>query len=517
MQATLEPLVEVLRTGSPEAQEAAAGAIANLTLGHDDNQLVVASAGAVEPLLRMLETGSSSIKEVSAAALQKLASVSRESKVAMLKALPLMLALVEDPLSTDFTMERMLGAISSMLGDELVVEAAVDAGAIRTMIGLLHRGSQKCKETAARCLAAIASVNEGFEASVGGGGATIPLVRMLESHHPEGKEAAAGALCAMSRTCSNNKSAIGKTKAIEVLIAIMEEVQGSQDPDALRLQVAVASTLANLALGHAENASNIAKKGAMMPLVALLEVGRPDQLEAVMQALVSMTAATQGALGTKLAKDLVELGAAKHLTRLLAQEATETHRMTQAAACLVQNLTVECQANVGILLGAGVVPLLLKHVAQDDPDVRETAAGALSNMSVESAEVVEAVATQPGAYLTLIKAVEDGTPLGRANAAGIILNMAYASTARSIELKDAGAVVALVGLLQDGDVHGKATAAGALQNFAFEREQNLMVVAEAIGLKMTAPYIMVVERLDVLKHSMCAVSSDSQEDSMDSD
>jgi hypothetical protein len=45
-----------------------------------------------------------------------------------------------------------------------------------------------------------------------------------------------------------------------------------------------------------------------------------------------------------------------------------------------------------------------------------------------------------GAYAAIIKAVEEGTIVGRSNAAGICLNIAHHHTLRSIEMKDAGAI-----------------------------------------------------------------------------
>jgi hypothetical protein len=56
-----------------------------------------------------------------------------------------------------------------------------------------------------------------------------------------------------------------------------------------------------------------------------------------------------------------------------------------------------------------------------------------------------------------------------------------------------------------------------LHNFCFDKEQNLMVVAESIGLPMTTPYLFVTEKLENLKHTMCDISSDSQSASEDSD
>ena len=517
MSDALEPLVQILITGSPEAKEAAAGAIANLTFSHEDNQLKAVTAGAIEPLQQMLETGASTVKEVAASALQKLATVSRESKIAMLKALPTMLSVITQPGTTDYTAERMVGAISSMLGDELVVETAVESGAISTLVDLLHRGTPACKEISARCLASISVFGEGFEASVGGGGAIIPLVRMLQSPHPGGKEAAAGALCVMSRTCVNNKNEIGNTRAITYLIDILADADGNKGRGGL--QVAASSALANLALGHPDNAMKIAKAGALMPLVALLEAGPPEQLEDVVQALASITAATEGATATQICKELISLGVATPLVKLLAVKSVEGRGAKLAASIMIQNFTagIECESNVVLLLQEGAVPLLLQNLIEGDAEMRESAAGALSNMTVQNPELVETLSSLLGAYAGIIEAVKEGSLVGRANAAGIILNIAYQNTARSIELKDAGAVQALGDLLRNGDVYGKAAAATALHNFAYEKEQNLMVVADAIGLPMTSHYLTVTERLEVLKHSMCDVSSDSQSESEDSD
>lgn len=483
----VEAVVQVLQTETGDPQETAAGALANMTFAHDDNKLRAVTAGAVEPLLRMMEDGSSSQKEVAAAALQRLATISKESKAAMMRALPIMLAVVTDRDSTDYTIERMLGAIQSMLDDDTVVEAAVEAGAIDAMVELLHTAAPPGKEKAAQCLASIAEASDVYEASVGGSGAILPLVRMLQGRHTGAQEAACAALSAMSRTCSNNKATIGNTKAIPTLVQLLGGGDGEvpADGEFSPLKVAASSALANLALQHAVNAMRIAREGAMQPLVALLQACPAGSLEDVAQALASITEASEGPTARRLSKELLELGVAVPLLRLLQGGSAGGQA---AAGSVMQNLSAGSEANVTALLQAGVVPPLVQHLRSPEPVVREAAAGVLANLTVKNEAGLAALYACEGVAAAMIEALTEGTPTGRANAASVLLNVAYQSTPRAIELKNAGAVRALGVLLRDGDVYGKAAAAGALHNFAYDKDENLPVVAEAIGLSMSCTY-----------------------------
>ena len=54
----VKPLVKLLTSGTDAAKEHAAGALANLANGKDENQTAIGSAGAIGPLLALLESNS---------------------------------------------------------------------------------------------------------------------------------------------------------------------------------------------------------------------------------------------------------------------------------------------------------------------------------------------------------------------------------------------------------------------------------------------------------------------------
>jgi len=505
---TIERLVEVLETGTPEAQESAAGAIANLTFGHETNTLRAVSVGAVAPLLKLMEYGSPAAKEVAAAALQKLATVSPDSKEAMVRALPMLLTTIKE--GSEHAAERMAGALGNILNDEEVAVAAVDAGAIAVLVDVLFERGPAAKQAAANALAGIAEVGEAYEAAVGGGGAILPLVRLLQSGHRGGQEGAASAICSMCQTCTNNKDAFGNTKAIPTLVSLLQPDEERHDET--NLEIAAAAALANLALCHPLNALRIARAGALQPLVALLVVARAELLEDIAQALASITASVEGLHGRRFSSDLIKLGAVPLLQQLL-QNGTPGGRA--AAAAVLQNLSAATPSETEVFLTSGLLSELMQQL-EGEAEVRESSSGTLRNLSVGNSNAVAAIMARKGACELLIEAVKEGTVEGRANAAAVLQNIAFDSTEHGIHLKELGAIPPLAELLREGEKCGKHAAAGALHNLAFDREQNLMVIAEALNLKVTAPYFQVIEELRRLKDVVCDVSSDSEHDS-DSD
>jgi hypothetical protein len=82
----IEPLVALVRGGSAEAQEHAAGALSNLAFDNADNRAAIARAGAIEPLVALEHGGSAGTQEHAAAALSNLAFHNADNRVAIARA-----------------------------------------------------------------------------------------------------------------------------------------------------------------------------------------------------------------------------------------------------------------------------------------------------------------------------------------------------------------------------------------------------------------------------------------------
>lgn len=128
------PLIDVLKGGSPEAQEHASGALFSLAL-NDDNKTAIGVLGALPPLLHLLRSESERTRHDSALALYHLSLVqSNRTKMVKLGSVPVLMGMVK----SGQMMGRVLLILCSLASCGDGRAAMMDAGAVEFLVGLLN-------------------------------------------------------------------------------------------------------------------------------------------------------------------------------------------------------------------------------------------------------------------------------------------------------------------------------------------------------------------------------------------
>lgn len=171
------PLIDVLKCGSLEAQEHAAGAIFSLALD-DDNKTAIGVLGALEPLLHLLRARSARTRHDSAVAMYHLTLVqTNRYKLVKLGAVPVLLNMVR----TAHMTSRVL-LILCNLG--LCVDgrvALLDVGAVECLVGILSGTELVSRSTRENCVSLLYVLSHGglrFKASAKEAGLVEVLMKV---------------------------------------------------------------------------------------------------------------------------------------------------------------------------------------------------------------------------------------------------------------------------------------------------------------------------------------------------
>ncbi|XP_047173186.1 U-box domain-containing protein 40 [Vigna umbellata] len=179
------PLIEVLKFGSPEAQEHCAGALFSLSL-EDDNKTAIGVLGGLGPLLQMLRVESERTRHDSALALYHLSLVqSNRSKMVKLGSVPVLLSMVK--------LGHMTGRVLLILGNlgsgSDGRAAMLDAGVVECLVGLLNVPDSAAGSTRESCVTVMYALSHGglrFKAVAKAAG----LVEVLQKVEKVGSERA---------------------------------------------------------------------------------------------------------------------------------------------------------------------------------------------------------------------------------------------------------------------------------------------------------------------------------------
>ncbi|XP_071711301.1 U-box domain-containing protein 40 [Rutidosis leptorrhynchoides] len=151
------PLIEVLRSGFPEAQDHAAGALFSLSLD-DQNKTAIGVLGALPPLLHALRSGSERLQHDSALALYHLSLVqSNRSKMVKLGSVQMFLNMVKAGHMTG----RVMLVLCNLAGSVEGRAAMLDGGGVECLVGLLSRGEFDSELTRECCLGALYGLSQG--------------------------------------------------------------------------------------------------------------------------------------------------------------------------------------------------------------------------------------------------------------------------------------------------------------------------------------------------------------------
>ncbi|GMI68425.1 Plant U-box 40 [Hibiscus trionum] len=143
-------LIDVLKSGSPEAQEHACGALFSLALD-DHNKTAIGVLGALRPLMHMLRSGNERTRHDSALALYHLSLVqSNRSKLVKNGSVPVLLAMVKSGHMTG----RVFLILCNLTSGSDGRAAMLDSGAVECLMSLLRR-NELDESTREGCLAVL--------------------------------------------------------------------------------------------------------------------------------------------------------------------------------------------------------------------------------------------------------------------------------------------------------------------------------------------------------------------------
>lgn len=151
------PLIDVLRSGFPEAQDHAAGALFSLALD-DQNKTAIGVLHALPVLLHALRSSSERCRNDSALALYHLSLVqSNRSKLVKLGSVQVFLNMVKSGHMTGRVMLVLCNLACSVEGRA----AMLDGGAVECLLGLLSRAEFDSESTRESCLGALCGLSQG--------------------------------------------------------------------------------------------------------------------------------------------------------------------------------------------------------------------------------------------------------------------------------------------------------------------------------------------------------------------
>ena len=140
-QGGIEALVELLRTGSPDAQTASAEALSNLSADDDNQNTMVSAPGCVEALVELMRTGNERGRTAAAGAIWNLSANSKHDNTVVERAPDCVSALVE-LVQTGSADGRILaaGALCNISSNTINQKAVASAGGVEALTELLQTG-----------------------------------------------------------------------------------------------------------------------------------------------------------------------------------------------------------------------------------------------------------------------------------------------------------------------------------------------------------------------------------------
>eukprot|EP00249_Psilotum_nudum_P012704 c23933_g1_i1 orf=1133-2215(+) len=199
----ITPLVSMLKSGGPDAQEVAVFALLNLAVRDERNKIRIVNEGAIIPLVELLQSEDAALKEAAAAAILTLsASNANKPIIGVSGATPLLVEmLVSGSIQGKVDAVMALYNISTYPDNLLPILAA---GAVPPLIILLQdcKKSSRVAEKTTMLLESLATFEEGRSSILKEEGGILALVEVLEEGSLQGREHAVRALFTM---CKSNR------------------------------------------------------------------------------------------------------------------------------------------------------------------------------------------------------------------------------------------------------------------------------------------------------------------------
>ncbi|KAL9284322.1 U-box domain-containing protein 41 [Arabidopsis thaliana] len=190
-------LIDVLKSGTTEAQEHVAGALFSLAL-EDENKMVIGVLGAVEPLLHALRSSESErARQDAALALYHLSLIpSNRTRLVRAGAVPTLLSMVRSGDSTS----RILLVLCNLAACPDGKGAMLDGNAVAILVGKLREVGGDSEAARENCVAVLLTLCQGnlrFRGLASEAGAEEVLMEVEENGNERVKEKASKILLAM--------------------------------------------------------------------------------------------------------------------------------------------------------------------------------------------------------------------------------------------------------------------------------------------------------------------------------
>uniref|UniRef100_A0A1J3DM98 RING-type E3 ubiquitin transferase n=1 Tax=Noccaea caerulescens TaxID=107243 RepID=A0A1J3DM98_NOCCA len=203
-------LIDVLKSGTTEAQEHVAGALFSLAL-EDENKMVIGVLGAVEPLLHALRSSESDrARQDAALALYHLSLIpSNRTRLVRAGAVPTLLSMVRSVESSS----RILLVLCNLAACPDGKGAMLDGNAVAILVGKLREGGDDSEAARENCVAVLLTLCQGnlrFRGLASEAGAEEVLKEVEESGNGRVKEKAAKILLAMGGGGGGGESEFGE-------------------------------------------------------------------------------------------------------------------------------------------------------------------------------------------------------------------------------------------------------------------------------------------------------------------
>lgn len=192
------PLIDVLKCGSLEAQEHAAGAIFSLALD-EDNKTAIGVLGALEPLLHLLRARRARTRHDSAVALYHLTLVqTNRYKLVKLGAVPVLLNMVRTGHMTSWVL-LILCNLGSCVDGRV---ALLDVGAVECLVGILSGTELVTQSTWENCVSLLYVLSHGglrFKALAKEAGLVEVLIKVEAAGTEKARQKARAVIDVMKR------------------------------------------------------------------------------------------------------------------------------------------------------------------------------------------------------------------------------------------------------------------------------------------------------------------------------
>lgn len=441
------PLIELIKSDTDLAALAVA-CLVNLSW-NEANKSIIVHNGAVPPLVSLLGSSNQQVKERAAATILYL-SMLADSRPIFIDhgAVAALTDMCQTGGSGTSGQEKAMMALKNITATTTTMKQEILRNQGFTLLALVKQflscGNTTLQERAVGILINLV-FNDETEALCVKCGVLSPLVNVLRSGSPAGKELAMTALRAMSIS-AENKVLIGSLGAIPLVVDLLKSGSNHAKEQAALL---LRSLSVNKDLKQV-----IANSGALLPLVELLAHGSPGAQEKAAGALQNLSVSLQNQVS------LAQLGIVPILVQRLHTQATVAS-MKEICISILWNLA-SAGDNAQIMLQGHAVEALLETLFAGCNSSKDKALSCIAELSnVDSVKVQ--LANVPGLIQALIEVMQNGAPAAKAKAAGIIRSLSVMQDNRAL-LVAAGCGPPLMEMLKGGSEITRDNASGAIRN-----------------------------------------------------